>query len=625
MAVAVEDISTSELSWAQERPWKALLHYRPNILGKEKSTIDASDFFFAADGNENPKSEAIAFAKALQENKIVGKLPQTVFCAFPERTRFLLEKTRLVLPAEVRNQKCTLYEKYWAQFNDPDRISLVFSSAYPNNPASMFGHTLLKVHSKRQSDLLDIGLNYAAVVPVDENPFAFFWFGTTGGYEGRWSIQPYYVKVQDYVNFESRDLWEYEINLTTEEVKRLLNHIWEVEANSYSGYFFFDENCSYQILANIEAVRPDWNLLVYHIYVIPGESVKFLTRQNGAIRQVRYRPALYRKALASYASIPPGEKLKYNQLLLTKTQSELKELSTESLDTFLIEMDFKRNQDKKFANNWAEFEKALRLERSRRGVLGVKSSLSHEQGSLHHLTRPDLGHDAYNIQLGAGHKVFEKPNQGLKEERSFANFKIKSAYHDLLNSDVGYSQFSEIDFPWIQFSVDSKNKVRLDELGGLQTISLAPITHFQTPISFKAKAVLENYDFFEKQFYFLNTQAGLGLTTGLGFLDQRLYSLINFELQIASQFQSGYRLLPGIEFGYLWDYSNRYKLQLFSEFKCNVVRSPECHFESNLGVNQSFFLRQNHELRNSNFYHEINIEEKITELNLSVSYIYFFN
>ena len=614
----------ADLAWTHETPWKKLLHYRPSLVGSDRSTIDSGDFFFAPDGRTNPEAEAVAFIKALKANRIVGKLKQTVFCSFPERTRFVREKTKVFLSDAVLSQKCELHDRYLKQFNDPERISLVFSSAYPNNPASMFGHTFLKVHSKRQTDLLDAGLNYAAAVADNENPFAFFWFGVTGGYDGHWSIQPYYVKVQDYVNFESRDLWEYEINLSSLEVGRFLDHIWEIENNSSSDYFFFDENCSFQILASLEAIRPEWNLLTYTIYVIPGESVKFLTRETSSVREVRYRPSLFKKATASYDGLTEAEKKQYNEVLKSKAAGRLKDLSILALDTMLIEMDFKRNQDKKFEENWVPFEKLIRTERASRG-LSPKTMKPDGAGSERKSTRPDLGHDSYSVQTGFGIKNLKNLDLDQSKERSFLSFKIKSAYHDLLNSDTGYSQFSEIDFPWLELSVDSKNKFRIDEIGGLQSISLSPISHFKTPISFKTKIAIENFDGFDRDFYFLNGELGFGLTTDLGSSDQRLYLLGLMDAEASTEFEKGYRLLPGIEGGFLSDFSNRYKIQALVKYNCNVVMSASCRIQSEYQLNQSIFFARNHEIRNTNSYRQLLFENEIHETKFQLSYLYFFN
>jgi len=35
---------------------------------------------------------------------------------------------------------------------------------------------------------------------------------------------PYYLKVREYNDMENRDVWEYELNLSPEEIDRLLMH-----------------------------------------------------------------------------------------------------------------------------------------------------------------------------------------------------------------------------------------------------------------------------------------------------------------------------------------------------------------------------------------------------------------
>ena len=71
---------------------------------------------------------------------------------------------------------------------------------------------------------------------------------------------PYYVKVQEYSNMESRDLWEYELTLSAAQVSRLVMHAWETRATHFD-YYFFSRNCSYQLLALLEAADPDLHLI----------------------------------------------------------------------------------------------------------------------------------------------------------------------------------------------------------------------------------------------------------------------------------------------------------------------------------------------------------------------------
>ena len=61
-------------------------------------------------------------------------------------------------------ERCDDYLE-WSQDNSIESISLMYVTGYLQNPASFFGHTLLKFNSSdqsRETDLLDSALNYGA-------------------------------------------------------------------------------------------------------------------------------------------------------------------------------------------------------------------------------------------------------------------------------------------------------------------------------------------------------------------------------------------------------------------------------------------------------------------------------
>ncbi|MCK7512715.1 MAG: DUF4105 domain-containing protein [Desulfobacterales bacterium] len=66
---------------------------------------------------------------------------------------------------------------------------------------------------------------------------------------------PYYAKLQEYSDVDHRDIWEYSLNLTEPEIRRMMLHIRELDAIA-SDYYFFDENCSYLLFSLLEAARP---------------------------------------------------------------------------------------------------------------------------------------------------------------------------------------------------------------------------------------------------------------------------------------------------------------------------------------------------------------------------------
>jgi hypothetical protein len=76
-------------------------------------------------------------------------------------------------------------------------VTLVFPTAYLNQPSSMFGHTFLRIDRNGQDDrsrLHSYAINYGAVTGNDGGVM-FAFKGLMGGYPGTVSIMPYYKKV----------------------------------------------------------------------------------------------------------------------------------------------------------------------------------------------------------------------------------------------------------------------------------------------------------------------------------------------------------------------------------------------------------------------------------------------
>ena len=284
---------------ARSKYWLRLLHYHSaSFFRGPRSQIDGEGFFFSPIGFKDPEAELRASVEAFSKNNQIGKFKLHAQCAFPERYRFLKEALKLTIP----DVPCPKVDDFLSRFKAKS-ATLVFSSAYPNNPGSMFGHTFLRINStegtdEKKLDLLDYGISFAAAVGEDANPFAFLALGLTGGYRGQFSMLPYYAKVSEYINSESRDIWEYDLNISAEQTRRMILHAWELETNSYLDYYFFDENCAYELLALLEIARPDWDLLDFPIYVIPAETIKKVTGIPGAVTRVKFRPSLRKKMLA---------------------------------------------------------------------------------------------------------------------------------------------------------------------------------------------------------------------------------------------------------------------------------------------------------------------------------------
>lgn len=248
------------LTLSQSPTWKKLMHYEESDTDTGLlSAIHSDEFFLSSEGIKDSFAELKATIDELQKvtNSDVNSHAQ---CKFPARFIFLSKE----LPewAEgIEKLSCPEYEQWHFDYTT-DSISIVFANGYLGNPASFYGHTLLKLNSSKNRStvpLIDVSVNYGAVVPDGENPVSYIIKGMMGGYKGGFSHIEYYYHTHNYGETELRDLWEYELDLSKDEVRFILAHTWEVLGKEYT-YYFFRKNCSYRMAELIE-ILPDLEII----------------------------------------------------------------------------------------------------------------------------------------------------------------------------------------------------------------------------------------------------------------------------------------------------------------------------------------------------------------------------
>jgi hypothetical protein len=290
-----------ELQLAETREWHLLLHYEPRWFGGYKSEADGKNFFQAPNGKYNPQAElraslAAFFRPAVLDAAISEQESQHPQCLYIARYRFLQSALQFD-PQLLPQQPCERFEKWRSGLvGDGNDVSmtLIFAAYFLNNPASMFGHTLLRINRPRTQSLplLDYAVNFAANTGTDGG-MMFMILGLLGGYPGAFANYPYYFKVQQYSNIDQRDIWEYPLKLNQQEIDRLLTYLWE-SGSTYFNYFFFDENCSYHLLSLLEYARPNLELRHHFFFLTPpADTVKLITQQPELVDAPIYRPSRY--------------------------------------------------------------------------------------------------------------------------------------------------------------------------------------------------------------------------------------------------------------------------------------------------------------------------------------------
>jgi hypothetical protein len=451
----------------QNRYWHLLLHYRKNSFGGYTSEVDDPGFFLSAQGKIDPEAELQATLRSFFSEQLVGRSQQPAQCAFVARYHWLKEKLHFQ-NSKLFPHPCERFVSWLAELN-PASITLIFPSAYMDNPASMFGHSFLRVDQKGQTsetNILAYTINYAAEVPPNPG-VEFAYKGIFGGYKGFFSTVPYYMKVKQYGDIENRDIWEYHLNFSQEQYLRLLMHTWEL-GNAYFDYYFFKENCAYQILSLLEVADPTLHLTdQFHFATIPADTIRLLARQEGLVQKVSYRPARSTVLKRKREALTHKETALLQNLVQDPqivAQSEFLQLPL-NRQTFLLDF----ASDVLRYKGAADEDNAEDYTAKNRSILVARSHIPTPSGPFPvspFSLSPEHGHQTFRVGGGVGwrnHKTFEEIN-------------FRGAYHDLLDPDPGYTQDAQIELLDLRLRhYHHQSLFRVERFTFANILSLAPI------------------------------------------------------------------------------------------------------------------------------------------------------
>ncbi|WP_413585985.1 DUF4105 domain-containing protein [Bdellovibrio sp. HCB274] len=441
--------------------WLKLGHYRKSLSGNYHSPI-RGNFFIAPDGAWDPRAELLATIDLLFTEGTAKEQ-----CRYLARTSWL--KSELSI-SETDLAACP-ERVQWKQQLGVTEAYIVFAASDLSSAPSSFGHTFLRMHNPKntgQLDLLDYGINYAANTGSDGGAL-YALKGVFGYYPGVYSMLPYHQKIQEYSNLEGRDLWEYKLDLTPQQVELMIDHLLELEG-SYAPYYFADENCSSQMLELIEAVSPDSNLTgQFHDFVIPLDSLKALSNA-GLLVNEKLRTSLQTEWRARYAGLNFSERFALSSILTNKTETgeayqklEKKE-KAEALEAALSYLSIREYRDQKEYN---EEKYRLSVSRAKLGAITDPVKITPPKSPL--LSPPTAA-----FYLG----------YGKDDYLDYYQFKFRRGFHDLLSDDSGLAPFSQLNF----FTFDVRYKPELNnwdlhEFVLLSILSTSPWTQLEKPSS----------------------------------------------------------------------------------------------------------------------------------------------
>lgn len=494
VTAAAADQSTAYLKRLQARAanrhlaasdeWRALLHYEPNWMHGGVHSEVASPWFFLADhGKTDPGAELDATLAGLFSHKPIGPRKLPAYCLFVARRKFLVKKLDIDT-SKLAVHDCPAY-RHWRSAIAPDSANLIFPTAFPNSPSSMFGHTLLRIDSARRrhgTELLSHAVNFAAAAPEGHHGLGFVWKGLTGGYPGVFGMFPYYKKVKQYAWIENRDIWSYRLNLSKAQLARMVDHLWEMDSVHFV-YYFLNKNCSYQLLSLLDVARPGLHLTRhYDWYAIPSDTIRTLADVPGLMGSGQYRPSMETTLRWETEQLSPAEqrlarKVSRHELapdapaiqaLDSERRAAVLEVAYDALDYQLSAEEVDAPVSGRAGRDYANHILAVRASIARRSPFSDVPTPK---------TSPEDGHRSLRVNAS-----------GVYADDSYSiGFRIRPAYHDLLDDPGGYTRGAAIDFADIGLRLDpGDGRVRLDDLHLLSITSLSPRGDWFKPLSFTA-------------------------------------------------------------------------------------------------------------------------------------------
>ena len=572
-----------ETALHQDRYWHTLLHYKKGLFGT-RSLIDDPRFFLAKDGKYNPEAELDATIRAIFRNETNDGKPAA--CRFVARYDWIREKLRLDM-SRIPAPECRNFNEPIKSFDSlldemkPESVTLVFPDAHINSPASMFGHTFLIIETASKSKLLAYAVNYAAATQETFGPL-YAVKGLFGFYKGYFSTLPYYGKLQEYSDIDRRDIWEYPLNLTKDETKRLLMHLYELD-NIYSDYYFFDENCSYDLLFLLEAARPSLNLTDHQgVWVIPLDTVRDVERK-GITLGAEYRPSQTAK-IEYLASLMPKEN-QVKAIMLAKGELEpdsaVEQGVSQGEKTRIYDLSIEYLQylhTRKQITTDPYVERFIKILRAR-STLGGQDS---EEYAVPVPPRPDQGHDSSRIGFAVG----------SKGNSPFQEISYRPVYHSLLDNGKGYREGAQIIFADTAFRYYSQdNKLKLESLDFINIVSLAPRDLFFKPISWKVDTGLTQtimQDGRDHMTAHLNPGGGFSWKNGLLGL---YYFMMESDLNVGGVFTEKYALGAGASAGLVRNITDFWKIHLYVKDIYYGLGNEYNFFEA--GLMQNLVLSKN--------------------------------
>jgi len=550
--------------------WLALLHYERLWLSPGfRSRASSASFFLSDTGDRDPRAELQATLRAFLDPDAIVRDDEHAQCAFIARRHWLSRKLGPALAGSL-DLACPHYER-WREGLDAAGLTLIFPEGFMSNPASIFGHTLLRIDAERSNDRGDV-LGYAVDFTAntgDDGALKYIVKGIGGAYPAVFGVNPYYEQLERYSDWENRDIWEYPLDVDSSELDFLLMHLWELRGIEFP-YYFFTRNCSYELLRLLDIGVDDLDSTSgVHGPVIPIETVRAMLEDPGLRAEPRYRPAPETQLRAARRSLSREDRRLVQSI--TSGRTDPQGTSVQALPpprrARILEIAYDQLRYEYLAGQVTEEEsrglsRRLLIARSQVRSVEPDEPVPDEPGEARGVdapqTRPDQSHEPSLLAVRAG----------WRDDEAFIDLRLRPAFHDLMDAGGGMLPHTQIRIlDTVMRIYPESAQVRLQELTLLEIVSLSPRSRVFRPLAWsggtglRTRRVPGNDELEDSSVWSTHGSAGAAWDPHPGVL---LYGLGGLRLDAGPDLDDKVSFGPGAQLGvFVGEAGSRFKLHAF--------------------------------------------------------------
>ena len=425
------------------------------IIGfTDKNWINKDQKYFLT-GNErfSPYEELL---ESIEEYIKYSENKSDFFCKAPARAIFLTH--HLPQLPYFNSKRCTQYSE-WSKNGDIESVSLLYVTGYLKNPASFFGHTLLKFNgsnSKANAGLLDSSLNYGAHTN-DDAAVPYVVRGLTGRYSASLVEEKFFRLSAQYQELQNRDIYEYQLSLSEYEKWLVIAYSFEMAQKEFI-YYFLADNCAFR-LNLILGLALERDPMPGLPWAAPVDLLMGIAKSD-RVDKITYHPSQTSRTVSALGNLTPSDRDKVATVIdsdpasyrSTDYNMPTKLAILETLNYLKIES-FKDGSSGEVTNIDEKRKKVLlSLERDP----AVKRDISTPFIFPHQINKPTLLR--YGIkQIGSDDPII--------------SLQLRAANFEILDTDRTRKTNSEFIFLSPKIAIQN-GKVRLDEMTLFKVLSL---------------------------------------------------------------------------------------------------------------------------------------------------------